>query len=65
MIVGVLAAVMLPLYILQIGMAFAPNQFWRRIAADHREAAMFLWGFGHPFGPRVKVGDPLPWEKHR
>jgi hypothetical protein len=52
-------------FVLQLGLIYAPKQFWRGLAGKNRAAAHLLWGFSHLFGPLSRRGEPPAWERLR
>ena len=64
-LIWILVSVVIPPQILMVGLNFAPKRFWRSLAARHRMAAHFLWGFSHILGPLSRVGEPPAWESLR
>ncbi|AGT11776.1 hypothetical protein N857_gp072 [Mycobacterium phage Wanda] len=53
--------VLLALELASIGVSFAPASMWRRIDQRNPNLAGGLWGFSHPCGPRLRVGETKPW----
>ncbi|AGS82364.1 hypothetical protein SEA_YEET_66 [Mycobacterium phage Yeet] len=53
--------VILTIEVFSFALTFAPKPLWRRIDQRSSNLAASLWGFSHPFGPRLKVGETKPW----
>ncbi|QGJ93705.1 hypothetical protein SEA_HANNACONDA_64 [Mycobacterium phage Hannaconda] len=53
--------VLLALELASIGLSSAPASMWRRIDQRNPNLAGGLWGFSHPYGPRMRVGETKPW----
>lgn len=47
--------------IVQLGLGFAPNEFWQEFERQHPDKARWLWGFSHPLDAIGKAGDVKPW----
>lgn len=56
-----LVALLVPPQIFGIGLALAPASFWLELDLRRSKTAGFLWGYSHPFGPRLRIGERKPW----
>ncbi|ACI12392.1 gp81 [Mycobacterium phage Fruitloop] len=53
--------VILTIKLFSFALTFAPMSLWRRIDQRNPNLAGGLWGFSHPYGPRLRVGEINPW----
>lgn len=56
-------AVLLGLQLPMVVLTFAPASFWRALDRQRPLLCGFLWGYSHLFGPRIRIGQPKPWDR--
>lgn len=61
MILWVLIGCAISLQVSQVALCWSPSKFWQRIDRKSSGLAVFLWGYSHLFGPRLRVGELKPW----